>query len=61
VTNRLGALKAELTRLQRECQDDGLCADPATWPKTGPKVEAGSRPAIGGKTAAEAIRLTASQ
>ena len=32
VTNRLGALEAELTRLQREYQDDGLCADPATWP-----------------------------
>lgn len=59
VANTLAALKAELARLQREYQDDGLYADPATWPKAGVQGNGGIRPALGGKTVAEAIRLTA--
>ena len=59
VANTLAALKAELARLQREYQDDGLYADPATWPKAGVESNVESRPALGGKTVAEAIRLTA--
>ena len=59
VANTFAALQAELARLQREYQDDGLYADPATWPKTDVHQDVGSRPALGGKTVAEAIGLTA--
>ena len=59
VADTLAALKAELARLQREYEDDGLYADPATWPKTHVHGDVGSAPALGGKTVAEAIRLTA--
>jgi arylsulfatase A-like enzyme len=61
VANTFAALKAELSRLQREYQDDGLYADPATWPKTQVDGEEGGRPALGEKTVVEAIHLTARQ
>ena len=58
VANTCAALKAELTRLQRDYEDDGLYADPATRPNTKVDGTARNRPGLGEKTTAEAIRLT---
>ena len=50
-------LKAEIGRLQREFDDDGLYADPATWPAGGVDGAGQDRPALGPKTVAEALAL----
>ncbi len=58
VATMFAALRAEITRLQREYEDDGLYADPADWPPA--KVDGpfeGKQP-HGRKTVAEAIALT---
>jgi hypothetical protein len=48
-------LKAEIARLQREFGDDGLYADPATWPKGGVDNDFGDKQPLGRKTVAEAM------
>jgi arylsulfatase A-like enzyme len=48
-------LKEEIARLQRQCQDDGLYADPATWPEGSSDGPFGDRPALGRITVADAI------
>jgi arylsulfatase A-like enzyme len=56
VAAKFAELKAEIARLQDEYKDDGLYADPATWPKgssDGPFYE---RP-LGEKTVREAMGL----
>ena len=49
-------LKAELTRLQREFQDDGRYADPATWPAGSADGPWDAYVPSGTKTVAEAIQ-----
>jgi arylsulfatase A-like enzyme len=58
VAETFAALKAELARLQRQYEDDGLYADPAGWPTTNVDGGKGSRPALGEQTIAEAIRIS---
>jgi arylsulfatase A-like enzyme len=48
-------LKAELTRLQKQYQDDGQYADPATWPKGGVDGLSNERPSLGNQTVPQAI------
>jgi arylsulfatase A-like enzyme len=48
-------LKAEIARLQREFGDDGLYADPATWPKGGVDGDLDDKQPLGRKTVAEAM------
>jgi len=48
-------LKAELVRLQQEYGDDGLYADPATWPKGGADGPFDGKQPLGQKTIAEAM------
>ncbi len=58
VATTFAALKAELTRLQKTYEDDGLYADPATWPSgsvDGPRTD---KQPIGTKTVVEAIALS---
>ncbi|MFM8804373.1 MAG: sulfatase [Planctomycetia bacterium] len=57
VARLFAGLKAEIRRLQREYGDDGLYADPASWPKTKVDGKPGDLPALGEKTVAEAIGL----
>jgi arylsulfatase A-like enzyme len=52
-------LNAEITRLQKEYGDDGLFADPKTWPKGGVDGPFPEKKPIGQKTIAEAIELSA--
>jgi arylsulfatase A-like enzyme len=59
VTTLLGDLKAELGRLQRAYDDDGLYADPATWPKGSADGPFDGKERSGVKTVAEAIELAA--
>lgn len=51
-------LKAELARLQKQYQDDGKYADPATWPKDSADGPFPQQP-IGIKTVAEAMAASA--
>jgi arylsulfatase A-like enzyme len=48
-------LKAGIARLQKEFKDDGLYADPATWPKGSADGPFGDKKPLGGKSVAEAI------
>ena len=48
-------LKKQLTDLQREYQDDGRYADPATWPTGGSDGPFDDKTPLGKKTVAEAI------
>ncbi len=48
-------LKRQLTDLQREYQDDGRYADPATWPTGGSDGPFDDKTPLGKKTVAEAI------
>ena len=57
IAAKFAELKAEITRLQKEYQDDGQYADPATWPKGG--VDSDNKAPAGTKTVAEAIAATA--
>jgi arylsulfatase A-like enzyme len=52
------SLKGELSRLQAEYGDDGLYADPASWPKGGVDGVFESRSPLGVKTVTEAVALT---
>jgi arylsulfatase A-like enzyme len=51
-------LKTELTRLQKQYNDDGKYADPATWPKTSADGPFNTYQPIGTKSIAEAIQAT---
>jgi arylsulfatase A-like enzyme len=55
VAKVFAALKAEITRLQREFGDEGQYADPDSWPKGGADGPFGERKPLGRKTVAEAI------
>jgi arylsulfatase A-like enzyme len=52
------SLKAELDRLAAEVGDDGLYADPATWPAGSADGPFDAYAPAGDKTVAEAIRMT---
>ena len=52
-------LQVELKRLQAEFEDDGLYADPATWPQGGVDGPFADKPPLGRKTVAEAIAASA--
>ena len=51
------ALRAQLRRLQREYDDDGLYADPAYWPEGSADGPFAGRESLGRKTVVEAIEL----
>ena len=55
------ALKAEIERLQAHYEDDGLYADPATWPKGGSDGPFGNGKALGVRTVQEAIAAAVSE
>lgn len=55
VAAKFAELKAEIVRLQKEYQDDGRYADPATWPKGSADGPFQDKQPIGIKTVAEAI------
>jgi len=61
VTARFAELKAELARLQKEYQDDGQYAEPATWPKTSADGPFDAYKPSGTKTVVEAIAATVSK
>jgi arylsulfatase A-like enzyme len=58
VAAKFAELKAEIERLQREFKDDGLYADPATWPQDSSDGPFGNREPLGKKTVAEALALS---
>ncbi|MDA1041025.1 MAG: sulfatase-like hydrolase/transferase [Planctomycetota bacterium] len=60
VATTFAALKAQITRLQREYEDDGRYADPAEWPKGGSDGPFQNKEPQGKKTVAEAIALSRS-
>jgi arylsulfatase A-like enzyme len=53
-------LKAEIGRLQAAFEDDGLYADPATWPKGSADGPFGDKQPLGLKTVVEAIAASGS-
>lgn len=61
VVAKFAELKAEIARLQKEYQDDGQYADPATWPKTSTDGLFKDYKAIGNRTLAEAITAAAAK
>jgi arylsulfatase A-like enzyme len=56
---KFAELKAEIARLQKEYQDNGQYADPATWPKTSAYGPFDAYKPTGTKTIAEAITAAA--
>ena len=61
VAAKFAELKAEIERLQREFKDDGLYADPATWPKSSSDGPFEGKEPLGRKTVREAIALSNSK
>ncbi len=61
IASKFAELKAEIARLQKEYKDDGLYADPATWPKGGSDGPFEGKEPTGIKTVTEAIALSASK
>lgn len=61
VAAKFDELKAEIARLQKQYQDDGRYADPATWPSGGSDGPFGDKRPIGSKTVAEAIAAIAAK
>jgi arylsulfatase A-like enzyme len=61
VAAKFAELKAEIERLQREFKDDGLYADPATWPQNSSDGPFGDKEPLGRKTVSEAIALSNSR
>jgi arylsulfatase A-like enzyme len=55
VAAKFDELKAEIARLQKEYRDDGLYADPATWPSGGSDGPFDAFAPLGMKSVAEAI------
>lgn len=58
VAKVFGELKAELARLQKQYQDDGRYADPATWPKGSADGPFDDKKPMGVKTVAEAMKAS---
>ena len=58
VAKRFAELKAEIARLQKEYKDDGLYADPATWPEGSADRDFGDKKPSGEKSIAEAIDMS---
>jgi arylsulfatase A-like enzyme len=58
VQAKFAALKAEIARLQKEFQDEGQYADPATWPKGGADGPFNDKPPLGKKSVVEAMALS---
>jgi len=61
VAAKFAELKAEIARLQKEYKDDGLYADPATWPAGSADGPFNDKQPLGAKTVAEAIAATAAK
>jgi hypothetical protein len=61
VAGKFAELKAEIARLQKQYKDDGLYADPATWPAGSADGPFNDKQPIGIKSVAEAIAAAASQ
>ncbi len=61
VAAKFAELKAELSRLQKQFNDDGAYADAATWPKGNVDGPFDDKPPSGKKTVAEAIALSATK
>ena len=61
VAAKFAELKAEIARLQKEYQDDGQYADPATWPKGSADGPFDQYQPIGRKTVAEAMAASVSK
>ena len=61
IAAKFAELKAEITRLQKEYKDDGLYADPATWPKTSADGPFDAYQPAGTKSVSEAITSSVSQ
>jgi len=59
VAGLFAELRAELARLQAQYGDDGLYADPATWPTGGVDGAFAERQPLGGMTVAEALARAA--
>lgn len=55
VVAMFASLKGEIERLQQQYDDDGLYADPATWPKGGSDGPFENRELMGNRTVQEAI------
>jgi arylsulfatase A-like enzyme len=58
VAEKFAELKAEIARLQKEFNDDGQFADPATWPNDSADGPFNDYTPLGMKTVAEAIAAT---
>jgi arylsulfatase A-like enzyme len=61
IAAKFAELKAEIARLQKLYKDDGLYADPKTWPAGSADGPFNDRKALGEKTVAEAIAMTAAR
>ena len=61
VVAKFAELKAEIARLQQEYQDDGLYADPATWPKGSADGPFDAYQPIGTQTISQAITAAAAR
>ncbi len=61
VAMKFAELKAELVRLQKQYQDEGQYADPATWPAGSADGPFNDKRPLGAKTVAEAIAATISE
>lgn len=59
IAAKFAELKAEIGRLQRQYQDEGQYADPATWPRGGSDGPFDDKQPLGIQTVAEAIRAAA--
>ena len=60
VATLFAELKAEIARLLAEFGDDGLYADPGTWPKGSADGPFGDKSPLGRKTVAEAMAVSGS-
>jgi hypothetical protein len=58
IAAKFAELKTELARLQKEYQDEGLYADPATWPAGSADGPWDAYQPVGVKTVSEAIAAT---
>lgn len=61
IAAKFAELKAEIASLQKQYQDDGQYADPATWPAGSADASFGDKQPIGNKTVAEAIAASISK
>jgi arylsulfatase A-like enzyme len=61
VATKFAELKAEILRLQKQYQDEGQYADPATWPAGSADGPFNDKRPLGAKTVAEAIAATVSE